>query len=48
MREEISLIEGLDRGLEHQDWLDVQLARLETTWGIELNETQDSLDDHTG
>jgi hypothetical protein len=50
MREEISLIEGLDRGLERQDRLDVQIARLEAVLGtdnlVEPNENQDG--DHTG
>ncbi len=47
MREEISLIEELDRGLERQDRLDVQLTRLEVAL-VEQKEAQgtDNLTDN--
>ena len=38
MREEISLIERLDRGLERQNRLEKQLVRLEVALGIESND----------
>ena len=48
MEEQISIEDEINITHERQKRFNVQLARLEAAWGIEPNETQDNLGDHTG